>query len=146
MSEEYDNEEDRPLRIRLRTDCPCGSGQTYNDCCRSYHTGRAKPKTAEQLMRSRYSAYFFRLADYLVGTTHPDTRGPNLRKELDAYLPTVMWRSLNINSHSKGTASDNKGKVNFTVQFHEDGKLQEATEHSRFRKVKGSWKYLDDRG
>ncbi|MGB2454404.1 MAG: YchJ family metal-binding protein [Akkermansiaceae bacterium] len=25
-------------------------------------------------MRSRYSAFFFRLVDYLVETTHPETR------------------------------------------------------------------------
>ena len=141
-----DTEEDRPLRIRLRSDCPCGSGKTYNDCCRDFHIGKASPQTAEQLMRSRYAAFFFRLADYLVSTQHPDTRGPNLRKELDAMLPTVMWRSLTVLSSSKGQAEDKKGKVEFTAQYHEDEKLQEMYEHSRFRRHKGNWKYLDGKG
>ena len=140
------SDEDRPLRIRLRSDCPCGSGETYNDCCRSYHLGKAQPKTAELLMRARYTAYFFRLPDYLFGTTHPDSRAKDLRKQLDAYLPTVMWRSLTIISSSKGTAEEKKGKVEFTAQCHEDGELKDIYEHARFRKIKGNWKYLDGRG
>ena len=56
--------------------CPCKSRLPYAGCCQPFHHGKAKPETAEQLMRSRYSAYFFRLVDYLVETTHPDTREP----------------------------------------------------------------------
>ncbi|MFD2160100.1 YchJ family protein [Rubritalea tangerina] len=141
-----DQQEDRPLRIRLRSDCPCGSQQAYNDCCRPYHIGKAQPKTAEQLMRARYSAFFFRLPDFLVSTTHPDTREKNLRAELESFLPTAMWRSLNILSSSKGGPKDNKGKVEFVAQCHEDGQLRELYEHSRFRRHKGQWKYLDAKG
>lgn len=139
-------EEERPLRIRLRSACPCGSGMSYNDCCRQYHIGKAYPNTAEKLMRSRYSAFFFRLSDYLYSTTHPDSREPNLRNELDAFLPTVMWRSLNVLSATKGQKEDKKGKVEFTAQYHENGELKELYEHSRFKKVKGKWKYLDGKG
>ncbi|MGJ8674196.1 YchJ family protein [Rubritalea sp.] len=141
-----ESEEDRPLRVRLRSDCPCGTGLSYNDCCRDFHTGKAQPKTAEQLMRSRYSAFFFRLPDYLVSTQHPDTREPSLRKELDAMLPTIMWRSLKILSSSKGGPEDKKGKVEFTAEYHEDGELQEMYEHSRFRRLRGMWKYVDGKG
>jgi uncharacterized protein YchJ len=38
--------------------------------------GKGKPKTAEQLMRSRYSAYFFRLVDDLVVTSILDNIPP----------------------------------------------------------------------
>ena len=37
--------------------CPCGSGATYGECCGPIHDGTAKAKTAEALMRARYSAY-----------------------------------------------------------------------------------------
>ena len=141
-----DQDDDRPMRIRLRTDCPCGSALPYNDCCRDFHIGKAVPKTAEQLMRSRYSAFFFRLPDYLVSSQHPDTRTPNLLRELENMLPTVMWRSLTILSTSKGQTEDKKGKVEFTAQYHEAGELHEMYEHSRFRRYKGCWKYLDGKG
>jgi len=37
--------------------CPCGSQKTYESCCGNFHSGLALPETAEELMRSRYSAY-----------------------------------------------------------------------------------------
>jgi hypothetical protein len=36
--------------------CPCGSGGLYKACCGRFHEGSAVPATAEELMRSRYSA------------------------------------------------------------------------------------------
>jgi len=142
---EIENEENM-LKVRSRTDCPCGSQKMYHDCCRRYHVGQAKPATAEQLMRSRYSAFFFRLVDYLVSTTHPDVRGKDLHAELDNIVDEMMWRKLTILSKSQGMAGDKKGKVEFVAQYHHDGKLEELHEKSRFRKYRGQWKYLDDKG
>lgn len=51
---------EKPTGPRQLSSCPCKSRETYAACCESFHLGRAKPATAEQLMRSRYSAYFFR--------------------------------------------------------------------------------------
>lgn len=97
-------------------------------------------------MRSRYSAFFFRLADYLVSTQHPETREPNLLEELVDFLPTVMWRKLKVVSSSKGGVKDKKGKVEFTATYSENGETKELYEHSRFRRYKGAWKYVDGRG
>ena len=58
--------ERRIPREREESLCPCKSRLSYALCCLPFHQGKAKPETAEQLMRSRYSAYFFRLVDYLV--------------------------------------------------------------------------------
>jgi len=139
--------EDEPmLKIRSRTDCPCGLGLIYHDCCRPFHVGKSHPATAELLMRSRYSAFFFRLVDYLVSSTHPDKRDKNLRAELDDVVDDMLWRNLRIISKSKGTAEDKKGKVEFIAQYHCDGKFHEMHENSRFRKYKGVWKYVDEKG
>ena len=54
--------------------CPCSSGATYDTCCGPLHAGQKAAATAEQLMRSRYSAFALGLTDYLVETWHPDTR------------------------------------------------------------------------
>ncbi len=139
-------EEDDYLKIRSRTDCPCGTGKIYHECCRPLHIGKAHAQTAEELMRSRYSAYFFRLVDYIYSTTHPDVRGPETIVDLDNTVNDTMWRNLQIVNSSKGTAEDKKGKVEFIAQYHHDGKFQEIHEKSRFRKHKGKWKYLDARG
>ena len=139
------DETDDYMKIRSRTDCPCGSKEMYHDCCRPYHIGKKSPATAELLMKSRYSAFFFRLVDYLVSTHHPDTRGKDLSEELDNVVDHMMWRSLKIVGKSKGTAADKKGKVEFIAQYHCDGEFLELQENSRFRKHKGQWKYVGDR-
>ena len=49
--------------------CPCTSKKPYDRCCGPYHSGGKVPETAEQLMRSRFSAYALGKADYLRTTT-----------------------------------------------------------------------------
>ncbi|HEX8496958.1 MAG TPA: YchJ family metal-binding protein, partial [Actinomycetales bacterium] len=54
--------------------CPCGSGAGYESCCCRLHRGEGVPATAEQLMRSRFSAFAVGDAAYLGATWHPSTR------------------------------------------------------------------------
>jgi SEC-C motif-containing protein len=111
-----------------------------------FHLRTAKPNTAEKLMRARFSAYFFRLGDYLVDTTHPDTKDPNLRAELAKTIHAVNWRFLTIVGTSKGGKEDKVGKVEFVAEYFYDGEPHELHERSRFKRFKGVWKYLDDKG
>ena len=111
-----------------------------------YHYGRAKPATAVALMRSRYSAFFFRRVDYLVDTTHPDSRTPNLKDELAATVHQYNWFCLEILNSSKGSKEDKTGKVEFVADYFSDGVAGELHENSRFKRHKGSWKYLDAKG
>jgi len=137
---------ERPAGPRELSLCPCKSRETYAACCQPFHLGRAKPATAEQLMRSRYSAYFFRLVDYLVSTTHPDTREPDLKRKLEETIHDSNWSFLTILRSSKGSPDDKTGKVEFTAEYFEDGERHELHERSRFKRYKGVWKYLDARG
>ncbi|MDA0767695.1 MAG: YchJ family metal-binding protein [Verrucomicrobia bacterium] len=133
-------------REREAGPCPCGSGVAYDSCCMPFHYGHAKPKTAGQLMRSRYSAYFFRLTDYLVDSTHPDTKTPKLKAEYEANIHQLNWRYLKILNTSKGGPDDKVGKVEFTAGYSDGTKPQELHERSRFKRFKGAWKYLDAKG
>lgn len=123
--------------------CPCKSHRTYADCCQPFHHGNARPETAEELMRSRFSAYFFRLVDYLVDTTHPDTREPGLKHELEAMIEEVNWSFLKIIQVAKGGPEDKVGKVEFIASYYLHGEPHELHERSRFKRYKGNWKYLD---
>lgn len=123
--------------------CPCKSKACYAACCMQFHYGKANPETAEQLMRSRYTAYFFRLVDYLVETTHPDTRGDNLKDEIKETIHEANWSYLNIVSTSQGGKNDKRGKVEFIARYFVDGEPYELHERSRFKRFKGLWKYLD---
>ncbi|MBT5707969.1 MAG: SecC motif-containing protein [Verrucomicrobia bacterium] len=141
-----DNSSDWIPAEREESLCPCKSRHNYASCCMPYHYGKAKPLTAEQLMRSRFSAYFFRLVDYLVETTHPDTREPDLKRDLEKMIHQVNWSFLTIVDVSKGGKEDKVGKVEFVANYYVDGEPQELHEHSRFRRFKGVWKYVDDKG
>lgn len=134
-------------RMREESVCPCKkSGKSYATCCMPYHYGRAKPETAELLMRSRYSAHFFRLLDYLLETTHPDKRTVTLAREIEDNLDLPLWRKLTILSSSKGQKDDRTGKVEFIAKYDLGNESHELHEKSRFRKYKGMWKYVDDKG
>lgn len=79
--------------------CPCGSGQTFDDCCGKYISYKQAPETPEQLMRSRYSAYGLKDEDYLLKSWHESTRPESLDLEND----TTQWKKLKIISVSANT-------------------------------------------
>lgn len=128
---------------REESPCPCKSELRYGACCMPFHHLKARPETAEQLMRSRYSAYFFRRVDYLVDTTHPDTREPGLKQELEKTIHQVNWSGLSIIGVSGGGRDDKTGKVEFSADYFLNGEAYELHERSRFKRFKGTWKYLD---
>lgn len=137
------HETERGLTEREASLCPCKSRLNYAICCMPFHYGKAKPETAEQLMRSRYSAYFFRRVDYLVDTTHPDTRDPKLKAELEETIDGANWSNLEIVATSKGGKDYKVGKVEFIASYFIGREPNQLHEVSRFKRFKGAWKYLD---
>jgi len=124
--------------------CPCKSRLAYEECCLPFHHGRAQPETAEQLMRSRYSAYFFRRVEYLVETTHPDTKSPTLYDEVSESIHGANWSNLTIVDAARGGVKDRKGVVEFIAEFYIGSDKHELRERSKFKRFKGRWKYLDE--
>ncbi len=116
------------------TRCPCGSGLTYPECCGRLHDGTAVAATAEQLMRSRYSAFAVGDAAYLLATWDPATRPRAL--ELD---PAVRWTGLEVLATTGGGLFDAEG----TVTFRASARQYTQQEHSRFRRAGGRWLYVD---
>lgn len=136
----------KPPGERQLSLCPCKSRRTYESCCEPVHKDPTKAATAEQLMRARYSAYFFRLIDFLIASTHPNRREPGLRQHLEDNVHHVNWRFLTILATSKGGPNDKVGKVEFVAEYFVGDEARELSEVSRFKRHKGVWKYLDDRG
>ncbi|MGR8932345.1 MAG: YchJ family protein [Gammaproteobacteria bacterium] len=118
--------------------CICGSGLRYADCCKRYHDGEL-PTTAEQLMRSRFTAYAYRNADYLL-STWDTTKRPTT---IDFSKETAHWQNLEILNCKKGSAKDGKGLVEFKAYYRQDGEAYFMHEISRFLKSSGRWLYLD---
>ena len=99
-----------------------------------------------ELRDLRFSAYFFRKVEYLVETTHPDTREKGLKEALDKSIHQTNWSFLTISGTSRGGKDDKTGKVEFVADYFVGPEQFELHEISRFKRHKGVWKYLDDKG
>jgi len=137
---------DRPTSMpHLQPDkpCPCKSGMIFEKCCGPLLCGREHANTAEALMRSRYTAFTLKNWDYLVTTHHPSTRVGTLRQDLERYDDNPQWFDLKILSISAGQPKDKTGKIKFEASYFSNGETHILSEHSRFKRYKGEWKYLD---
>lgn len=119
--------------------CPCGSGLTFNQCCRPLHDGKAAP-TAEALMRSRYSAYVLANGNYLHRSWHTSTRPT--KKSLQSLAPT-QWTGLTIVRTEQGGLDHTSGLVEFIASYQEDNQTKLLHEISRFVREGGRWFYVD---
>lgn len=123
------------------TSCPCGSSRSYADCCEPFVTGAAKAQTAEQLMRSRYTAFSVQAIDYLQQTLTPATQHEFDRAHVAEWAASSEWVGLDVLSTEAGQATDEEGWVEFVARF----KLGEQThthhETGHFRKIEGQWYY-----
>ena len=120
--------------------CPCLSGLPYDECCGRLHRGEARAATAEQLMRSRFSAFAVSDAVYLLRSWHPSTRPSSL--DLD---DSLRWYRLDIERVVAGGPLDTRGEVLFVAHFRSADGPGTLEEHSLFERVDGEWFYLHER-
>ena len=130
-----------------RDACSCGSGAPLASCCGPFHQGLAKAQTAEQLMRSRYSAYALGEIEYLIGT-HPEPQTPlqKRRRELRANSRQIRWMALEILAVEGGGIEDCQGTVQFAAHFVASGQRRCLRETSLFQRrdgqLSGEWLYI----
>lgn len=121
--------------------CPCGSATSFEGCCGRFISGADHPKTAEELMRSRYCAFVKRNGAYLADTLAAEKRG--------AFDPAAVghdqtdWIGLEIIDRSAGGVLDQTGQVEFIARFSENGREHQLHERSNFERRAGKWVYVD---
>ncbi|RVW03275.1 YchJ family protein [Rhodococcus spongiicola] len=118
--------------------CPCLSGERYELCCGRFHCGDTVAPTAEQLMRSRYTAFVVGDTDYLRRTWHPRTRPETLDLDRD-----LVWRRLEVLRTSGGGLFDDTGTVEFVASYSDHGERRSMREHSKFVRENGQWLYVN---
>ncbi|MDI1307993.1 MAG: YchJ family protein [Methylotenera sp.] len=120
----------------MTSPCPCESGKSYTSCCEPLHKGMSA-RTAEALMRSRYTAFVLGLEDYLLKSWHPSTRPAplNLAEE-----PPTKWLGLQI-KRTENT-SETTAIVEFVARYKTAGKAERLHETSQFERIDGNWYYL----
>lgn len=123
--------------------CPCGSGAAFEHCCEPYVTGCSAPKTAEALMRSRYTAYVREDIAYLKATLWPKFQksfdGPGTAR----WAAESHWTGLKVLKTERGEEGDRDGTVLFEARYLAGGKLTTHRELSLFRKKSGRWYYVE---
>lgn len=125
--------------VEITLECPCGSSHSYQACCQPLHDDDLPASSAEQLMRSRYSAFFLGKVKYLIDTLHPDSRQLDDAKMLEQSIKETQWLGLRIIAHK--TLSQT-ATVEF-VGFYQDKPIGQLHERSRFVKHNDQWFYVD---
>jgi SEC-C motif-containing protein len=119
--------------------CICNSKKPFKKCCQRFLDGGEYPKTPEQLMRSRYSAYAIGgYGEYLLKTWLPSTSQGLSIEQLSTN--DTKWTDLVIIQKSQ---KGDDGFVEFKAYFLDDeGQQSVLHEQSVFKRVKGKWLYV----
>lgn len=127
----------RGMPRREPATCPCGLPAAYRDCCGRLHRGDGAAATAEQLMRSRFSAFAVGDEAYLLRTWHPRHRPPRV-----GFEPGLRWVRLEILETTGGSAIHTEGTVRFRAHYLDRGRPGHMEENSRFTRLEGRWVYV----
>ena len=119
--------------------CPCGRPLAYARCCGRWHAGpqALQAPDAEDLMRSRYSAFTRGLTGYLHDTWNPSTRPA----AIEALPAGLRWLGLEVRRHEVQDADH--AVVEFVARSKLGGRAERLHESSRFVREDGRWFYVD---
>lgn len=131
------------IKFTVNSSCPCGSGNKYKKCCQPFHKGKL-PKTALELMKSRYSAFSLLNAKYIINTTHPDNPDYTIDtqkwiKDIQKFVTSCEFINLEI---IEFTSFENKAFVTFKAIIFCNNEDCSFTEKSEFIKKNDKWFYL----
>ena len=125
--------------------CPCGSLKKYKKCCKPFHDKITFPKTALELMKSRFSAFAVLIADYIIFTTHENNS--DYISDLKSWNQDIMNFSKNTRFERLEILDFIDGEVESFVTFKatlfQDNTDISFIEKSRFLKVEDKWLYID---
>jgi SEC-C motif domain protein len=121
--------------------CPCGSAQ-YDQCCQPLHLWQKKALTAEQLMKSRYSAFAKQEITYIVATTALGQQQALDVKAIAEWSQSNQWIKLDV-VQAKEKLDKNHAQVEFKAHFHDGQQAQTHHEISHFVYHAGQWYFLD---
>lgn len=125
------------------TPCPCGSHDSLAACCGRFLSGSAIPATAEQLMRSRYTAYTQANISYIQQTMR-ETAALNFDPiAAENWAKSVKWKRLKVLDAFPHPTDPNRAYVSFTAYYIVNGRPEEIREVSEFRRINERWFYIN---
>jgi SEC-C motif domain protein len=139
-----------PVHKDEQESCPCGSSLAYENCCGPYHNATKAATSPTALLRSRYTAFAYRIVPYIIDTTHPlcrDWRDSRISwaKDLNraGMFDSYEFCALFDISPEETSANEDEVFVDFKVRLKDgSGQATVISERSRFlRNDKGAWLY-----
>ncbi len=125
--------------------CPCGSLKKYKKCCKLFHDKITFPKTALDLMKSRYSAFATLNTEYIILTTHKEN--PEYSKDLESWKRDIINFSKNTKFEKLEILNYIEGEIESFVTFKatlfQKNDDISFIEKSRFLRVESKWLYVD---
>jgi len=131
-----------------KTICHCGLDKPYSECCELFILNHKLPDTAEQLMRSRFTAYKLKFFEYLIATHLPKNGKPV--NNISDFQSNIIWLGLNVLHTSNRSENGNFASVEFVAFFSnipndpllKSSRYQQLHEKSDFKRVDERWLYL----
>lgn len=121
--------------------CYCGNSLSFEQCCQPIIKEQQFAQTAEQLMRSRYSAYCIKDGGYIYNTYAKEKRADNSVSDIQQWADETKWLSLQIKSSDLG--NDTYDFVEFIATYKANNEIWQLHEKSRFIIENEHWRYLD---
>jgi SEC-C motif-containing protein len=115
--------------------CSCGTGKLFELCCGPRLSGECPATTAEELMRSRFTAHVARDYRYLHLTYRPTAKKPYVEEE---EMAPIQWTRLTIHAHEPGATPD-IAFVDFSAFFVDEHGEHPMHEKSEFVRTGGQW-------
>ena len=122
--------------------CPCGSQLSYQQCCQPIISGSQAASSAEQLMRSRFSAFSLKEVDYLMQSWAGQKRVETERSALQQWCEQTKFIRLDIIDHYDGSHPC-QAFVEFKATYLFNNKFEVLHETSEFIQAQNRWFYLD---
>ena len=133
------------MKFSVNDTCPCGSQKKYKKCCKPFHDNITFPKTALELMKSRYCAYAIEKSEYIILTTHQNNRDFNTdtkvwNNDILDFSRNTKFEKLEILEFIDGQT---ESFVTFKANITQNKQDVSFIEKSRFVKENGKWQYID---
>lgn len=131
------------MNVNETEECPCKSGRVFGECCLPVISGKAKAKTAEELMRARYTSYVTGDVGFLKASAVPAIQEQFDEEASKAWSASAQWHGLEIISTEKGGPRNKTGVVEFRALYTANGEFCNHHEVSTFVKDDDGWKFED---
>ncbi len=122
--------------------CPCGSALNFTTCCQRFISSaqtpaKNLPETAEQLMRSRFSAYATQNGPYIYQTYATSSQKKHSLVDIQRWSQACIWLGLNIHRPKRQKGNDSTTHitdcyVEFSAFYLHEHSLYQMREKSRF--------------